>query len=295
MSSFEQEPSAEPITTSQAVWELKSAQTYLLVSPMEWSSADDEFNYTAVPLEIPGREPIDLATLPDMPLWRFSEVLNMWEIAQIARPDINGDVELERFLVAGGLPLLHTTHIVPRELIENSEEKKINDVILQSSILQGELGLTDAEPKNYETITKAIACLKVVATAAMKEHFERLSNMTDEERRWERMQKYGWLVTPEMDRNGEPRWWGISEGSLLWAVFSATPDEAVIMIEDKRDGAPMLPFFFVDEYPEEIQAELKQKLSDKKVVRLIPYSTEAWPEDPNDMSDAQKAAIEQLK
>src|SRR5258706_6167210 len=104
---------------------------------MEWSSADDEFNYTAVPLEIPGQDPVDLATLPDMPLWRFSEVLNIWELARIARPDINGDVELERFLVAGGLPFQHTTHLVPTEPIEDSEENTINEGILLNPSLPG--------------------------------------------------------------------------------------------------------------------------------------------------------------
>lgn len=295
MSTPEQEPPVEAITTAEAVWELKSAQTVLLVSPMVWDGEDEQHRYLAVPFEVPGKEPVDLATLGDLPLWRFTEVLNMWELARIGQPDINGEVPLDQFLVAAGLPLLHTSHLIPAEAIAESEGGKVAEILHESASLQGKLGLDAAESKDYEVLASAITYLKVIADAARRANYERRLNMTEEERRWERMQKYQWLITPEMDRNGSPRWWGISEGSLLWAVHSATPDEAIIMIEDSRDGMPMLPFFFVDEYPEGIQTQLVEKLGDKKVVRLIPFSIEEWPEDPENMTKEQKAAFDRLK
>lgn len=295
MSTPEQEPPVEAITTAEAVWALKSAQATLLVSPMVWGSEDGQSRYLAIPFEVPGKEPVDLVTLGDLPLWRFTEVLNIWELARIGQPDINGEVPLDQFLVAAGLPLLHTSHLIPAETFEESEEGKVAEILHESASLQGKLGLDAAESKDYEVLSSAITCLKVVADAARRAHYERRLNMTEEERRWERMQKYQWLITPEMDRNGGPRWWGISEGGLLWAVYSPTPDEAIIMIEDNRDGKPMLPFFFVDEYPEDIQTQLVEKLGGKKVVRLIPFSVEEWPEDPANMTEEQKAAFERLK
>lgn len=295
MSTPEQEPPVEAITTAEAVWEFKSAQCALLVSPMVWDSEDEQHRYLALPFEIPGEESVDLLTLGDLPMWRYAEVLNIWALSRITRPDINGEIALDQFLVVAGHPLLHTSHLIPAEAFDKYEEGKIAEIVQESSNLQEKLGLDTAQAHDYEVLSMAVTDLKVVADATRRAMYERILNMTEEELRWERMQKYQWLIRPEMDRNGGPRWWGISEGSLLWAVHSATPDEAVIMIEDARDGAPMLPFFFVDEYPEDIQSQLHEKLADKEVVRLIPFSIEPWPEDPENMTEEQKAAFERLK
>lgn len=293
----------EPIDTisnAAAVWELKMAQTVIFSSPMKWESEGGNCLNRAQPvLMTPEDESIDLATLGELPLGLFRQVLPVWSVIRLRRPDINGQIQYDRFIIVSDADetTIHISHTIPAEILDQEApgvafEKFVTD----ETKFQQETGFhRGTNEEGRRILASVISSLKIEKDAAFKADIERRLNMTEDERRWERMQKYAYLVTSEMKKNSGPKWWSITEGGILWAVHSNTPDEAVIMIEDSRGGVPMLPFFLVAEYSDDIQVELTEKNGEEKVVRMIPYSNEPWPSDVNHMTPAQEAALKRLR
>lgn len=143
----------------------------------------------------------------------------------------------------------------------------------------------------------AILDLKELRKSATDEWQQRQDNMTDQEKRLERMQKFKWLVSPEMDKTKGPGWWAITEGSLLYTVRASSPDEAAAILDEhheKEMGMGVLSFFFIDRLEDEVSEKFDATLEHESVVRLIPFSNAPWPENMNNLTDEQKAAIDYL-
>jgi hypothetical protein len=108
-------------------------------------------------------------------------------------------------------------------------------------------------------------------------------------------QGHEWLQRPagdEVDRT-EPVWWGVTLGSLAYAVKARKADEAVTKAQAARGGTPF-PIFLAALHGEEYQPQLDELYPDRDVVHLIPLSMVEYPQDPSQMSAEQQAAFDRL-
>ncbi len=261
--------------------------------PIEWKSSDESRVYTAYPFggDIPEPE-----VMREISVWRFHSIMNLWELTSCSKPTVDERVVLYRYLLGAGLPMQMTSHELDIDTIialENGEDEALEQ-FNKDSMLQHQLGLTkQPELLDYAYVENAIYDLSKIIKAEMWERMEARSQMTPDEIRWEKMQKYAQMFGPEQDKLGEPCWWGISEFNQLYAVQASSPDEAAILVEEFI-GAP-LTIFFVEKYEDEDQPSFEEKYADRGVVRLIPFSKEEWPENPASMTAEQRVAFDRLK
>ncbi|MBI2420972.1 MAG: hypothetical protein HYV38_02730 [Candidatus Levybacteria bacterium] len=97
------------------------------------------------------------------------------------------------------------------------------------------------------------------------------------------IREMGVVRTPEDLLVEVPRWWGITVGSLAYAVFASDHDSAIDIVFDElgisRKGSPVPVIFH--EHDDEAQPLLTERFgTDEQAVRVVPFSIEPWP-DPN--------------
>lgn len=258
--------------------------------PMIWESSDGEYVYYAESLE----GDIDYPELDTITVGDFLHRYNMWELMRMTRPDLNGEMHVSLYSVFAGLFAKVTEHTMSADLFPDKiGTDEFRDAFLDEQEIQAQLGLTEAQLQDYANIDNALFDLKPIAKARFNDYIQARLNMTEDEKRWERMQKFQWLIPEGLDKTTGPRWWAFSEGSQLFAVYAASPDEGAIIREDEL-GFPMFPFVFADELPDEIQHRFNEEFEDRKVVRLIPFSNTEWPKDPENMTDEQRQAFDDL-
>lgn len=280
---------SESDSTLETVGQLKHALSYMQ-RPLIWDSNDGAYRYIASPLD---EEP-DYATVGDIPIGIFREQFNAWLLLRISAPDVNSDVTFDDFRLFAGQPLLANRFEVPSDLVDEEKLGELMDMLEKEHTTQTDLGLNHTHVIDYAIVDNAVFDLAPIAKQEFEERLQARLSMTEDERRWERMQKYGWLVGPELDKTGGPKWWGFSEGSVVHAVRAFSPDEAAAILEEHH-GHELFPLFFVELYPDDAQPEFEAKFSGREIVRLIPFSDIEWPDDPESLSEEQKAAFERLK
>ena len=94
----------------------------------------------------------------------------------------------------------------------------------------------------------------------------------------------------------EPKWWGVTIGSLLYAVRANSGSEARVRALRALGVVPeenIVPTF-TELYEDEHQPDLDNKAAetDAQLMRLIPFSTAPWPEDANNLTPEQQAALD---
>lgn len=276
----------------------KNAITYIQEPAVRWESSDGESEYNAFPLSVDGGEDTDileqLYDLPEMPVFWWQKVLNSWVVERVGT-NCGGEkpLRVDRLIVESG-----------KFLVSASIEFDPLDPDFNHEPLQDDLAsqLRDNNPtmhiEDYALLHNAAHDLRPVWKAAYTNFYAVKLNMTDQEKRLERMAKFNWLVMPEIDKTKGPGWWTISEMSLLYTVRASSPDEAAAMLDEhheKNGGDGILPLFFINRCSDDVSAVFDETLVHSDVVRLIPYSNVPFQEAGAELTPEQKAAWQFIK
>lgn len=273
--------------THEAALRLKLAAMF--IGPLSWESSDNEYLYQATPYD-----EIDYSHLKDMPMRQILESFNIWRVDRYARADINNEVEIRSYTILADSPLSVTEYTLTFDQINNPEEKKLMADFNASREAQIDLGIDKPEVQDYADLDNALLDLEPLAKKAQEDYILARRSMTADEVRWEKMEKYTWLRTPETNKTSDPKWWCISEGGVLYAIRAFSPDEAALTLEEFH-GNDLFPVFFVEICPDDEQEGFESRFKGHQVVRLIPFSNVEWPNDPSTLTDEQKAAFDRLK
>lgn len=92
-------------------------------------------------------------------------------------------------------------------------------------------------------------------------------------------------------------WWGISRGGLAYAAFGMDEEEACRRVAAEVGASYeemyLVPVFAIP-YDDNNQARFTEEFGEIGVTRIIPMSNEPWPEDMDNMTDAQREAFDGL-
>lgn len=271
---------------------LREAMIWIQEIPLRWTSEDGQSLYTACPADFDNVSE-HLTQLPELQSGTLRNMMNFWVFSR-TYPNTSGEnpLRMDRVFIGAGKALLcATVEFDPNSPDFSSEQVR---AALDTQVRSGE---PNATLEDHARLDNALFDLAPVKEAAAERWEDAQNNLTDQEKMLKRMMNFRFLVTPEVDKSRGPGWWTITEGNFLHTVRASSPDQAAALIDiyHESKGSGIFPLFSVGRLDDEASEKLDDQLKPDQVYRLIPFSNVPWPEDPNNMTQAQQEAFERLK
>jgi len=257
-----------------AIWTLKDAVATFQRREITWKSIDDEYVYTA---NSPLDPDVDPVTFGDMMYFDAVEVLNGWFIRRIniGRIGVRSALQSTRYTVAAHTPLSSVDWETPASLFDSRVTDPLAHIEDKRNFLASYNEPKEPVVQDFANLDNAIYDLKeIIRSTKEARQLERLM-MTPEDLFRERELKREWAVEPERNETGEPLWWHISTLSALFVIYANTAEEAIQAVEDEFYEGKTPPFYQLGMFKEDQQPEY-EKYSGRKVVRLIPFTTDEF-------------------
>jgi hypothetical protein len=248
--------------------------------PIEWESKNNSATYRAEPIPVDVNEDIPYDQIDTMPLWQFHELTEAWCITSHQLNFERDTIIVSRYFVCP-IGTLATSTEESVALID----PRVDSTFLKNSVkdeLQRQLQSRQmADMRDYANIHNGLHDLHPV----LKEELRTIRSL-----------KRGWIIEPEMSKVSAPKWWGVTIYNAGFLVKASSAEEAVLDVEDHleyTDEPSMFPM--VHAHEDELQPQLEAKFGERKLMRMIPFSMEEWPDDPNNMTQEQKMAFDRLR
>jgi hypothetical protein len=238
---------------------------------MVWESSDEQYKYIVVPRGSIAGDSWQLASDSDQ-----LEDMNIWSLTRLRRG--GGDtVSLDRYTIIAGRSLIVSRHEVPRDILAADGKDEFIAMMDAELQFQYELGMTEPQASDYDNVDAALRDLAVLVRQTQIASRESAQAVE--------------LDVPEANGPAQPQWWIVCSRAAQYAVFTANRDEAPQLIEN-AGGYSLSPPLSVGFYDEASQREFSTRYpAGQEVGRLIPYSTEPWPEDEYAITLAQQMAL----
>lgn len=289
-----------------AVIECKAAAASLQKPEVFWGGFDEEADvvHQALPLH-QAEESVDITQLNEIPAGAFMDVFNSWTIIRGESDHEARTIEFTQYtidqLVVGGIRrATYRASDNIEEDVESDESHFLNfiDGLKESA----ERGVTDDHEmptqRDISNLIQAVATLQVHNEVWFDEYMDRRRAMTKEELRAERAAQFR-VDMSEFDKSKRVPYWTIDTGmGVIFAAKADSPDMAAAIVDEymKETVGTKLSFFWHGPIDDTEKEKFELIFSgDTEVVRLIPYSTEPWPNDFDNLTDAQQVAIDRLK
>lgn len=270
--------------------ELQLAACVFHAAP-RWTSPDGKYSYLAsIALKAGDDEP-DYIRMEHMSGSALNDLYPHWRLGRFSPREATDE---------GAVQARFTAYLLGRDVgMLASDEVAVSDHLPLENTLPESAHMPTHN--DYKNVGEAIAHLRIKIDAETEKWRKQFLAMSQEERRHyqrnERALKYSaYFPFSEQDKTAVPKWWGISVGSMAFAVKASSGVEALLDVEDVFfDGKESL-LAIVAPHTEEAQREFDSRYTShgSKTIRVIPFSSVEYPEDPKMMTDEQKAAFDKL-
>jgi len=280
------------LSTHDVVLDLKAALVEHQSNTIKWRSQDGMFQYIA---DTPVDPLVDVIEYADLPWFQTQSAYNAWRVTRIniGRVGIETGFRATQFTVTPKeLTLAHWEY--PAATVDKRITDPLADIELQQNYSAALQQPSQPDLIDYAELDNAMYDLNIHTAALHIEAQQKWDAMTDTEKFQDRELRRKWMTEPERNETGHKVWWVISTAMTVVAVYVMTAEEALQTIEDRYNNGDTLLFYSVAIASEDAQQNLAS-YSDTGVKRLIPFSSEPWPDDIDNLTAAQKAAFERLR
>lgn len=286
----------------EAVRQFKVAAMYRQSPDIVWPSLNEDrmVLHQATPLH-QDRERADITQIGELPGRVFDEVFNSWTMIRGEVADDNSRVSFTQYTIENWRvrDVRHTTY-------ERRSDGDSDDILrfvegLRETAEHGlESDLRQPTEDEILHLQDALLDLEVFTNDWRKDFAEKRRNMTREERLAERAMRFRAIDAAEVDKIRPAKYWIVDAfmAGRLYAVRANDGSIAAAIIDEHIEEAAgyRLPIISHAPLEDEFEAKFDEILpEDKEFIRLIPHSREPWPDDPENMTPAQQAAIDRLK